>query len=244
MRFPGARPAPFSVLRRAACGSVTGGGTTDGRARHRHVRGGVQPDPGDRREPPDRRERQGRLHRRQERPADRRSRRDARTSTPPRSPRSPPATSPRPAASRSSSARTSSRSSSTRASATTSTSRSSRNRVILVVIFDERSSLGLVRLRVKKAADELNDIFERHPEEGRAERAAAGAAFERPSPRSPTTTSTTCSASRARSSDDVHQLRVARDQLQDRLLRPRPVRQDDEPAVHLRQDEPRRRRAR
>src|SRR5467141_2905291 len=33
-------------------------------------------------------------------------------------------------------------------------------RVILVVIFDERSSLGLVRLRVKKASDELNRIFE------------------------------------------------------------------------------------
>src|SRR3972149_2973060 len=34
-------------------------------------------------------------------------------------------------------------------------------RVILVVIFDERSSLGLVRLRVKKASKELNDIFDR-----------------------------------------------------------------------------------
>jgi predicted regulator of Ras-like GTPase activity (Roadblock/LC7/MglB family) len=34
------------------------------------------------------------------------------------------------------------------------------NRVILVVIFDARSSLGLVRLRVKKATDELNAIFE------------------------------------------------------------------------------------
>src|SRR5438094_10570103 len=33
-------------------------------------------------------------------------------------------------------------------------------RVILVVIFDERSSLGLVRLRVKKASDELNKIFD------------------------------------------------------------------------------------
>jgi predicted regulator of Ras-like GTPase activity (Roadblock/LC7/MglB family) len=33
-------------------------------------------------------------------------------------------------------------------------------RVILVVIFDTRSSLGLVRLRVKKASDELNRIFE------------------------------------------------------------------------------------
>jgi predicted regulator of Ras-like GTPase activity (Roadblock/LC7/MglB family) len=34
------------------------------------------------------------------------------------------------------------------------------NRVILVVIFDAKSSLGLVRLRVRKATDELNKIFE------------------------------------------------------------------------------------
>src|SRR5207344_3531958 len=34
-------------------------------------------------------------------------------------------------------------------------------RVILVVIFDEKSSLGLVRLRVKKASNELNDVFAR-----------------------------------------------------------------------------------
>ena len=33
-------------------------------------------------------------------------------------------------------------------------------RVILVVIFDHRSSLGLVRLRVKKASDELAAIFQ------------------------------------------------------------------------------------
>jgi predicted regulator of Ras-like GTPase activity (Roadblock/LC7/MglB family) len=33
-------------------------------------------------------------------------------------------------------------------------------RVILVVIFDERSSLGLVRLRVKRATSEINSIFE------------------------------------------------------------------------------------
>ena len=33
-------------------------------------------------------------------------------------------------------------------------------RVILVVIFDERSSLGLVRLRVKRATSEINGIFE------------------------------------------------------------------------------------
>ena len=34
------------------------------------------------------------------------------------------------------------------------------SRVILVVIFDNRSSLGLVRLRVKKASDELKGIFD------------------------------------------------------------------------------------
>ncbi len=32
-------------------------------------------------------------------------------------------------------------------------------RVILVVIFDQRSSLGLVRLRVRKASEELSAIF-------------------------------------------------------------------------------------
>jgi predicted regulator of Ras-like GTPase activity (Roadblock/LC7/MglB family) len=32
-------------------------------------------------------------------------------------------------------------------------------RVILVVIFDQRSSLGLVRLRVKKGSEELTQIF-------------------------------------------------------------------------------------
>ncbi len=34
-------------------------------------------------------------------------------------------------------------------------------RVILVVIFDRRSSLGLVRLRVKKSSEELNAIFDK-----------------------------------------------------------------------------------
>jgi predicted regulator of Ras-like GTPase activity (Roadblock/LC7/MglB family) len=33
-------------------------------------------------------------------------------------------------------------------------------RVILVVLFDERSSLGLVRLRVRKAANELTHVLE------------------------------------------------------------------------------------
>src|SRR5512140_3944598 len=53
-------------------------------------------------------------------------------------------------------------------------------RVILVVIFDERSSLGLVRLRVKKASQELNDVFARIMAKVEKERAAAGAAFESP----------------------------------------------------------------
>lgn len=34
-------------------------------------------------------------------------------------------------------------------------------RVILVIIFDNRSSLGLVRLRVRKASDELASIFDK-----------------------------------------------------------------------------------
>ena len=32
-------------------------------------------------------------------------------------------------------------------------------RVVLVVIFDNRTSLGLVRLRIKKASDELEKVF-------------------------------------------------------------------------------------
>jgi predicted regulator of Ras-like GTPase activity (Roadblock/LC7/MglB family) len=53
-------------------------------------------------------------------------------------------------------------------------------RVILVVIFDERSSLGLVRLRVKKASQELNDVFARIMAKVEKEKASAGAAFESP----------------------------------------------------------------
>jgi len=33
-------------------------------------------------------------------------------------------------------------------------------RVILVVVFDERSSLGLVRLRVRRASQEIDSVFE------------------------------------------------------------------------------------
>jgi predicted regulator of Ras-like GTPase activity (Roadblock/LC7/MglB family) len=53
-------------------------------------------------------------------------------------------------------------------------------RVILVVIFDERSSLGLVRLRVKKASEELNRVFANIMAKVEKEKAAAGAAFESP----------------------------------------------------------------
>src|SRR5690348_1982928 len=43
-------------------------------------------------------------------------------------------------------------------------------RVILVVIFDERSSLGLVRLRVKKASQELERTFEQLLKKAEADR--------------------------------------------------------------------------
>ena len=52
-------------------------------------------------------------------------------------------------------------------------------RVILVVIFDERSSLGLVRLRVKKAAVELNGVFDSIMQKVEAEKSSGGS-FESP----------------------------------------------------------------
>jgi predicted regulator of Ras-like GTPase activity (Roadblock/LC7/MglB family) len=48
------------------------------------------------------------------------------------------------------------------------------HRVILVVIFDERSSLGLVRLRVKKSAAELGLIFGEIDEKSEDERSGLG----------------------------------------------------------------------
>ena len=68
-------------------------------------------------------------------------------------------------------------------------------RAILVVIFDDRSSLGLVRLRVKRASVDLEKIFEvmlQKSERGAQQRMRA------PFPRSPTTTSTRSSASSRR----------------------------------------------
>src|SRR5262245_5664795 len=48
-------------------------------------------------------------------------------------------------------------------------------RVVLVVIFDNRTSLGLVRLRIKKASDELSKIFDALAR--RAETPGAGSPF-------------------------------------------------------------------
>lgn len=47
-------------------------------------------------------------------------------------------------------------------------------RVILVVIFDQRSSLGLVRLRVKKASDDYGQIFEELANKAEQEDQGAG----------------------------------------------------------------------
>ncbi len=50
-------------------------------------------------------------------------------------------------------------------------------RVILVVIFDERSSLGLVRLRVKKAGEQLGAIFDRLSQKAEEEGAGGTSPF-------------------------------------------------------------------
>ena len=52
------------------------------------------------------------------------------------------------------------------------------HRIILVVVFDDRSSLGLVRLRVKKAGVELAKIFE-HIQK-RSEQAESGGGGDAP----------------------------------------------------------------
>src|SRR5678815_5491295 len=53
-------------------------------------------------------------------------------------------------------------------------------RVILVVIFDSRSSLGLVRLRVKKASAELTEVFERVVRKIKSERESGNLEGESP----------------------------------------------------------------
>jgi predicted regulator of Ras-like GTPase activity (Roadblock/LC7/MglB family) len=51
------------------------------------------------------------------------------------------------------------------------------DRMILVVIFDERSSLGLVRLRVRKAGKELAKVFEEVRKKSEAAMSGAGSPF-------------------------------------------------------------------
>jgi predicted regulator of Ras-like GTPase activity (Roadblock/LC7/MglB family) len=53
-------------------------------------------------------------------------------------------------------------------------------RVILVVIFDERSSLGLVRLRVRRATAELDKIFEEITQKVEREKDSLQVDFESP----------------------------------------------------------------
>ena len=53
------------------------------------------------------------------------------------------------------------------------------NKGILVLLFDERSSLGLVRLRVRNATGSLADVFEKIDKKAADER-AKGAATESP----------------------------------------------------------------
>ena len=51
------------------------------------------------------------------------------------------------------------------------------NKWILVVVFDERSSLGLVRLRVKKATTDMNKVFEDLKKKADAEAASGSSPF-------------------------------------------------------------------
>ncbi len=53
-------------------------------------------------------------------------------------------------------------------------------KVILVVIFDERSSLGLVRLRVKRCSEELNRVFQQIMDKTEREKASGESLFQSP----------------------------------------------------------------
>jgi predicted regulator of Ras-like GTPase activity (Roadblock/LC7/MglB family) len=53
-------------------------------------------------------------------------------------------------------------------------------RVILVVIFDERTSLGLVRLRVRRAMAELEKVFEEIARQSEKDKQALQADFDSP----------------------------------------------------------------
>ena len=107
-------------------------------------------------------------------------------------------------------------------------------RIILVIIFDERSSLGLVRLRVKKGQRRAGPALRGDPEEERAGAQRRGESLLRDHRRRYRPPLFGLSPHHV-----VHQLRVARDQLQGRVLRPGALREDDQPAVHLREDQSR-----
>ncbi|MEK6652877.1 MAG: roadblock/LC7 domain-containing protein, partial [Nitrospirota bacterium] len=53
-------------------------------------------------------------------------------------------------------------------------------RIILVVIFDQRSSLGLVRLRVKKTSEVLTRLFDDITSKAEKEKVEGGKAAESP----------------------------------------------------------------
>ena len=54
------------------------------------------------------------------------------------------------------------------------------DRVILVICFDERSSLGLVRLRVKKATNDLTNVLDQIDKKSEREKETAAAGFDAP----------------------------------------------------------------
>ncbi len=51
------------------------------------------------------------------------------------------------------------------------------SRIILVVVFDEHSSLGLVRLRVKKASAQIAQVFEEIRKKAEQEQSSGGSPF-------------------------------------------------------------------
>ena len=50
----------------------------------------------------------------------------------------------------------------------------------MVVIFDERSSLGLVRLRVKRCSEELNRVFQQIMDKTEREKSSGESLFQSP----------------------------------------------------------------
>ena len=105
-------------------------------------------------------------------------------------------------------------------------------RVILVVLFDNRTTLGLVKLRVKAAVGSstqvFTDMFNRDGTDARRGWSPSFSARRK-------TRSTNSSGPEGDRKHVDDQLRLARDQLQARLLRARARRQDHQPGVRLQQ---------